>query len=224
VQIPAAVVVNAAGLGSRLGLNRPKALLEVEGRPLIAWQLEMLRDVEDVRVVLGYRAAEVAEVVFSVRPDAMVVLNHDFASTGTAASFLRGAARADNHVVSLDCDLLVHPDDLRAFIDAGGPALGVIRQQSVDPVLVEVRDVDGGAAALQFSRDPQPDWWEWSGLVVVRSDDERIQGARGHVFEMVAPLLPLPAIEIRAREVDFEEEVEEMAAWIRELREEGVLA
>ena len=49
-------------------------------------------EVEDVRVVLGYRAAEVARVVFAVRPDATVVLNHEFASTGTAASFLRGAA------------------------------------------------------------------------------------------------------------------------------------
>lgn len=222
--IPTAVVVNAAGLGSRLGLNRPKALLEVEGRPLIAWQLAMLRGVEDVRVVLGYRAAEVAEVVFSVRPDVTVVLNHDFASTGTAASFLRGAEGARGQVVSLDCDLVVHPADLQVFIDADGPLLGVIPPQSIDPVLVEVKAWEDGATALQFAREQQPNWWEWSGLVTLPAGAPELRGARGHVFEMVAPLLPMRVREIRAREVDYEEEVEEMASWIRTLTDEGVLA
>jgi CTP:molybdopterin cytidylyltransferase MocA len=217
-------VVNAAGLGSRLGLNRPKALLEVEGRPLIAWQLAMLEDVEDVRVVLGYRAAAVADVVFSLRPDVTVVLNHAFASTGTAASFLRGAQGADGQVVSLDCDLLVHPADLRAFIEAREPLLGVVRQQSIDPVLVEVESRQDRSMALQFAREERPQWWEWSGLVALAPDAPALRGARGHVFEMVAPLLPLPVMEIRAREVDYEEEVEEMAAWIRSLTDEGALA
>lgn len=224
MSIPTAVVVNAAGLGSRLGLNRPKALLEVEGRPLIAWQLAMLEQVEDVRVVLGYRAAEVADVVFSLRRDVTVVLNHEFASTGTAASFLRGAAGAEGQAVSLDCDLLVHPADLQMFVEAREPLLGVVQQQSIDPVLVELENRQGRSMALQFARGERPQWWEWSGLVALCADAPALKQARGHVFEMVAPLLPLPAVEIRAREVDYEEEVEDMAAWIRSLVDEGLLA
>jgi choline kinase len=225
VSLPTTVVVNAAGLGSRMGLNRPKALVEIEGRPLIAWQLAMLDSVEDVRVVLGYRAAEVAEVVFALRPEATVVLNHEFASTGTAASFLRGAAGADGPVVSLDCDLLVHPDDLRAFIDGPAPLLGVFRRQSMEPVLVEVVERDGEEMAVQFTREPDADpAWEWSGLVSLGHSTVVPGTSRGHVFEMVAPILPVPVREIRAREVDYEEEIEDMAAWIRSLTDEGVLA
>jgi hypothetical protein len=218
------VVVNAAGLGSRMGLNLPKALIEIEGRPLVAWQLAMLDDVKDVRVVLGYRAAEVAPAVFEVRPDATVVLNHQFASTGTAASFLRGAAGAAGQVLSLDCDLVVHPDDLRAFLEEPAPMLGVFPQQSIDPVLVEIGVRDGRKVATTFTREPlDGETWEWSGLVSLRSVSDAPEGSRGHVFEMVAPLLPLPIREIRAREVDYEEELDEMAAWLRALQSEGAL-
>ncbi len=218
------MVVNAAGLGSRMGLDRPKAMVEIEGRPLVAWQLAMLDEVEDVRVVLGYRAAEVAEVVFATRPDVTVVLNHQFASTGTAASFLRGAAGADGPVVSLDCDLVVHPHDLRVFIEGPAPMLGVFRRQSMEPVLVEVSNEDGLALATSFTRDArQDDAWEWSGLVSLRHPADAPESAQGHVFEMVSPLLPMRVHEIRAREVDYEEEIEDMAAWIRTLRHEGVL-
>lgn len=224
MSVPTTVVVNAAGLGSRLGLNLPKALLDIEGRPLVAWQLAMLEDVEDVRVVLGYRAAEVADAVFSVRPDATIVLNHDFSSTGTAASFLRGAAGAAGQVVSLDCDLLVHPDDLRTFIEQPAPLLGVFRPQSVDPVLVQVVEQHGRSVAVDFTTAHQADPWEWSGLVSLRHVQEVPADARGHIFQMIAPLLPIPIQEIRAREVDYEEEVADMAQWVKQLVAEGTLS
>ena len=225
MSISTTVVVNAAGLGSRMGLNRPKALVEIEGRPLIAWQLAMLDGVEDVRVVLGYRAAEVADVVFAIRPDATVVLNHEFASTGTAASFLRGAAGARGAILSLDCDLLVHPHDLRAFIEEPAPMLGVFPAQSLEPVLVAIDEQGGRSMATSFTRDQLPgEGWEWSGLVSLRHPSDAPEGARGHVFEMVRPLLPLPTREIRAREVDYEEEIDVMADWIRSLIDEGVLS
>jgi choline kinase len=224
VSVPTTVVVNAAGLGSRMGLNRPKALVEIDGRPLIAWQLAMLDPVEDVRVVLGYRAAAVAEVVFDLRPDATVVLNHEFASTGTAASFLRGAAGAEGPVLSLDCDLVVHPHDLRTFIEDPGPALGVFPRQSIDPVLVQVSQEGGARVATGFTRDARDEDWEWSGLVSLQHASDVADSARGHIFEMVAPLLPLPIRQIRAREVDYEEEIEEMEAWIRGLLDEGVIS
>jgi choline kinase len=207
-----------------MGLNLPKALIEIEGRPLVAWQLAMLGDVEDVRVVLGYRAAEVAPAVFDVRPDATIVLNHQFASTGTAASFLRGAAGAAGQVLSLDCDLVVHPHDLRVFLEEPAPMLGVFPQQSMEPVLVEVGDRDGQRVATTFTREQvDGEAMEWSGLVSFASVSEAIAGSQGHVFEMVAPLLPIPIREIRAREVDYEEELDEMAAWLRNLQSEGVL-
>jgi 2-C-methyl-D-erythritol 4-phosphate cytidylyltransferase len=49
-------IVAAAGSGSRLGADRPKALVLLAGRPLVAWAVE------------GLRAGGVAEVVVTVPP------------------------------------------------------------------------------------------------------------------------------------------------------------
>lgn len=222
--VPAAVVVNAAGLGSRLGLDLPKALLEVAGRPLIAWQLDLLRDVPEVRVVLGYRAAEVADVVFNTRPDAMVVLNHDFASTGTAASLMRGCAGVRGLAVSLDCDLVVHPEDLAEFVHSTGPVLGTLPVQSLEPVYVRLAGrSDGGSDAQDFDRLFVEGDREWSGLIAFDPTSPHMGPSSGHVFELVRPLLPMPAVPIRAREVDFPEEIEAMERWIDELVQIGAL-
>ena len=53
MQTAQSVVISCAGIGSRLGLGTTKALLEIEGRSLIALQLDFFRDVEDVRGVVG---------------------------------------------------------------------------------------------------------------------------------------------------------------------------
>jgi choline kinase len=215
------VVVNAAGLGSRMGLDVPKALLTVAGRPLIAWQLALLDDVPDVRVVIGYRAAEVADLVFDLRPDAMVVLNHRFASSGTASSLMRGAAGLPTDaVVSLDCDLVVHPEDLWHFINADADVLGVVPVQSTEPVFVGV----GDGVALDFVRSPAPNALEWSGLVRFDPSHPGLGSTQGHVFELIRNLLPMPVRHIRAREVDYPEEVEAMEAWLMSLVEQGLVA
>jgi 2-C-methyl-D-erythritol 4-phosphate cytidylyltransferase len=44
----------AAGSGERLGLSRPKALVELAGRPLMEWSIEVLSGVEGIeRIVLA---------------------------------------------------------------------------------------------------------------------------------------------------------------------------
>lgn len=224
MSLPAAVVVNAAGLGSRLGLDRPKALLEVAGRPLIHWQLTMLADVEDVRVVAGYDAQEVVAAVFAERPDATIVFNHDYRSTGTASSLMRGARHLDGPVLSLDCDLVVHPDDLRAFLDTPAPLLGVVPVQSEEPVSVAVAGRDGSLTALGFGAEqPGTETLEWSGLTSFDPGHPDLGPDDRHVFELIRPLLPMPAVRIRAVEVDYPSEIATMERWIERLREDGAL-
>ena len=80
------VVINCAGEGRRLGLGKTKALVDILGRPLIAWQLDMLKNVRDVRMVVGFNASEAIEAAISYRRNLIFAFNHDYANTGTAAS------------------------------------------------------------------------------------------------------------------------------------------
>ena len=64
------IVISCAGMGTRLGLCCTKALVEVEGKTLIERQLDMLKDYDDIRVVVGYQAEKVIELVGRRSPGA----------------------------------------------------------------------------------------------------------------------------------------------------------
>jgi choline kinase len=208
------VVINCAGEGRRLGLGRTKALVSVLDRPLIAWHLDMLRDVPDVVVVVGYQARDVVEAVSAWRRDIIFALNHDYATTGAAASLALGTAGATGDVISLDGDLLVHPRDFASFLeDDAQPCIGVAPPNTSDAVLV---DVSPDRQARSFSYEHGN--LEWTGLLRVPADlvldAQESHTTRGHVFEMLAPHLPLAAKDVRAREIDTPDDYERAVAWM----------
>jgi len=67
------VIIGCAGMGNRLGLGTTKALVEVDGKPLIVRHLEMLEEEKDIRIVVGYQAERVIEVVRKYRDDVLFV-------------------------------------------------------------------------------------------------------------------------------------------------------
>ena len=80
-------VILAAGEGTRLRrspLDRPKCLVELAGRPLLAWQIDALRarGVDDVTVVTGYRADQIT------RRDRRRVHNPRYDDTNMVASLM----------------------------------------------------------------------------------------------------------------------------------------
>ncbi|HEV7938282.1 MAG TPA: 2-C-methyl-D-erythritol 4-phosphate cytidylyltransferase [Solirubrobacteraceae bacterium] len=53
----AVALIVAAGLGERLGASRPKALVELAGRPLLQWSLDVLGAVKEIeRIVVALPA------------------------------------------------------------------------------------------------------------------------------------------------------------------------
>ena len=112
------IVISCAGMGTRLGIGSTKALIDIDGKPLIIRQLELLKDFDDIRIVVGYQMEKVIEVVNSYRKDILFVFNHNYRNTGTGGSFSLAIKHAADMVVSLDGDLLVHPDDLMRVLNS----------------------------------------------------------------------------------------------------------
>ena len=114
------VIISCAGIGSRLGLATTKALININGKTLIRWQLELLKDVEDVRIVVGFQANDVIEEVKKYRKDVIFVYNHRYFETKTGASFYLGAKDGNEYAIEYDGDLLVHPEDMKILLKLEG--------------------------------------------------------------------------------------------------------
>ncbi|MBO4391315.1 MAG: NTP transferase domain-containing protein [Lachnospiraceae bacterium] len=206
------IVISCAGMGTRLGIGTTKALIDVDGKPLIIRQLELLKDFEDVRIVVGYQAERVISLVNEYRRDVLYVFNHNYKGTGTGASFKLGCRYAGELVVALDGDLLVHPDDLRAVLTSDKELVGGCTPSTDNPVLIHAEeDSEGRKMIVYFSRESGE--YEWTGLAQIRRD--RLPEGTGHVYQLLEPLIPLEMIEIRTKEIDTMADYEHAVNWIR---------
>ena len=208
-----------------MGQARPKCLTPILGAPLVHWQLQALARFDRLIVVVGFHAQEVIDAVCAVRPDAIFVTNDDYAVTGTAASLSLALNLSPNSVISVDGDLLVHPDDLFELARGAIPAIGVCAIQSLAPVLVSIEtSITGTMLATAFHHnqpvDPATNPREWTGLVTIDPKRDPISG-KGHVYQMITPLLPCRAVTVRCREIDYPAEVPSMEEWLQTLITEG---
>jgi 2-C-methyl-D-erythritol 4-phosphate cytidylyltransferase len=120
----AVALIVAAGLGERLGAGRPKALVELAGRPLLQWSLDVLGAVEEIeRIVVALPAGVEA-------PEGTV-------------GVLGGAVRSESVLRALEASgdggpVLVH--------DAARPLLSIELVQAT-LAAVEEKGVDAAIAA-----------------------------------------------------------------------------
>lgn len=189
------VVISCAGIGSRLGLGLTKALVQINGRSLISWQLELFKDVEDLRIVVGFQANDIIEEVRKYRDDVTFVFNHRYFETKTGASFFLGARHANEYILEWDGDLLVHPDDVKMILETEGEFICYSDKTSDDAVFVKV---DEQGNVLKFSREYGD--YEWTGPACMCK--KHLAYCSQNVFNMFEPHLPMRGIKVRAYDID----------------------
>lgn len=205
------IVISCAGMGTRLGAGKTKALIDVDGKPLIIRQLELLKDYDDIRIVVGYQKEEVMKVVKAYRDDILFVFNHNYKNTGTGGSFSLAIKHAADMVVSLDGDLLVHPDDLKRILESDEECACGTKPGTDEPMLMKTVSKEDGIYGVDFSRKEGE--YEWTGLAQVKTS--RLEPGDRHVCDMLRPLLPLKMEYIRTREVDTIDDYNRAVEWIR---------
>lgn len=189
------VVISCAGIGSRLGLGLTKALVEINGKSLISWQLQLFRDIEDLRIVIGFQGGEIINEVLKYRNDIIFCYNHRYFETKTGTSYYLGARHANLETIEWDGDLLVHPDDVKMLLNIKGEYICYSDKTSEDAVFVHINEK---GEVFSFSREGGD--YEWTGPACMHK--KNLIYSSQNVFNMFEPLCPMRGIKVRAYDID----------------------
>ena len=196
-------LILAAGSGERLGLGRPKALVELGGRSLVDWSIDVLREVDGIeRIVLalppGTRAPAGVSAVDggAVRSDSVrralastergdAVLIHDAARpllTAGLASAVIAALLADD---SADAAIAAMPvTDTVKRVDREGVVSGTLERRELwavqTPQVFRRAALEGALAVPEtVLAEATDDAWliERAGgkVIVVRASEENLK-------------------------------------------------
>lgn len=204
------VIISCAGMGNRLGLGTTKALIDVAGKPLIIRHLEQLKEETDIRVVVGYQAETVIDTVKKYRDDVTFVFNRKYRETGTGASVVLASSYANEYILSLDGDLIVHPDDMQKILTCQYEFVGGGEVETEDPWMLQTYEENDKEMVSAFSKCRGN--YEWNGIVQIKRD--KISKGLGHVFQLIEPYLPMEFMKIRTREIDTVNDYEQAVNWI----------
>ena len=199
------IVICCAGMGKRLGIGTSKALLDINGKPLILRQLELLDDYDDIRIVVGYQAEDVIRTVLSYRKDIMFVFNYKYESTSVVTSMNKAIIKPRKYVVEMDGDILINPDDLDLILKYPGECIGGNDIHSDKPIGLKVRD----EKVLSFENGMAD--YEWSGLAKIKSD--RLIQENKYLYLSLERFLPLAHVYIRSRDIDTPDDYMEALDW-----------
>src|SRR5271165_5099665 len=101
-----AIVIMAAGRGTRLKSKRPKVLHEIGGKPLLAHVIAAALEIvpaEDIHVVVGHEAARVQSAVAST--GVKFVLQAEQRGTGHAIQCAQSSVEGYDHILVLSGDV-----------------------------------------------------------------------------------------------------------------------
>jgi len=204
------VVVSCAGIGSRLGLGKTKALVEINGIPMINYIIDYFSEIQDLRIVVGFQAFSVIDLALKIRKDIIFVFNHDYFHTKTGASLALGARFCLDYVLAWDGDFMAKASDVKKIIDKQGEFICCTQPTSADPVFVITDETGQNAAGFTKLQGTL----EWSGPAKIKR--ENIFYNDGNTYNLLEPLLPMPLFKINGSDVDTYDDYHRLPILLRE--------
>lgn len=199
-------VISAAGMGTRLGLNIPKCLIEIENKPIIHYLLELLSDIENIRVIVGFMELEVIECIKKIRPDVVFVRNPEYKTTSNSHSLWLGSHDIKEAFLAIDGDLIIKPQSFRNFLlecDGYNNLIGISQSKTEEAVFVEINKKN---EITSFFRTPSSKF-EWCGIACF-INIKMEPYTNKFTYQVIEPLLPLKSKEVICFEIDTPTDLE----------------
>ena len=224
-------VILAAGRGTRLGLDLPKAMVGVDSeRTIIDYQVENLKpfiSVENILVVVGFKK----ELIMGRHPELSYTFNERFAVTNTGKSLLKGLSRMDDDVLWLNGDVIFDREIIPKMLSAGCSCV-LVDDKRCGPEEVKYR-TDGAGFITEISKQVEGAEGEALGLnLVARADLDSLRrhlelvgdndyfekAIENYIVQEKGRFLAVPAGGLFCHEVDFPEDLERVRAYLSATR------
>lgn len=171
------VILCCAGMGKRLGIDFPKALLDLNGQPLILNLLEGLKEVEDVRIVVGFKYKNLIETIIKYRKNVTFCFNRDYASNGPAESLKRAFVGVKNRVMVIDGDVVLNPKILKSSLDLSNTIFANTSNKE-DGVRIAVNNNN---KVMYFTKKNAP--LTYAGIAIADKDAFVFNGNHKYIYE-----------------------------------------
>ena len=149
-------VIMAAGKSTRtypLTITKPKPLLKIANRPILAHQLDALQDIVDaVVLVVGYRADMIREAFGDTYNGIRLTYITQTEQLGTGHAVLQCKAVIDEPFIVINGDDLYDPRDLARLAKVEQGALAKVVE---DPRLYGIYEVTEGNRAVRIVEKPK---------------------------------------------------------------------
>ena len=210
------VVIAAAGMGTRLGMGKPKCLVKINNKTLLEYQLDLLEDVENIFIIVGFMEEDVMNFAHQIRRDIIFVRNANFQHTKTLGSFYLAAKIINDSAIFMDGDMIIEPKSFAEFLMTAAQTddmlVAVSKRISVDPVYCDIIQDEQGLMIHGFSYDKKSDY-EWANIVSMPAN--LIESTSSHTFEHLQKFLPLSAKIIDRLEIDTPEDLRDVKNFIK---------
>ena len=210
------VVIAAAGMGTRLGIGKPKCLLRINDKTLLEYQLDLLREVENVFLVVGFMEEDVMNFAKKIRRDIIFVRNANFQHTKTLGSFYMAAKIIDGSAVFMDGDMIIEPRSFAEFLKTAAQSdkmiIAVSKRISDDPVYCDIEENSNGLTIHNFSYEKKSAY-EWANVVSLPAN--LMENGDSHTFEHLRKFLPASAKIIDRFEIDTPEDLRDVKNFLK---------
>lgn len=158
-------IIAAAGLGSRLNQNKPKALINItDNKKIIDFQMEMLENINDIRIVVGYKSEELSSYIKKNYDDVEIIKNYEYKHNSICYSISMASKDLDVPYIAMCSDLIINKNEFDMFINSfnGEPLLAITPVKTEDCIYSSVSD----GKVVSFQKNFKTSY-EWANMACI---------------------------------------------------------
>lgn len=165
-------IIMAAGKGSRLGdltHGGPKSFVEIKGKKLIEYNLDMLRkhNVKEIIIVTGYRS-DAFEKLTADMPDVKIVYNPFYEMANVIGSFYMGMPYLNDDFMYLHADTICEDSIIDRMLESKADAVLPVEYKKCDDEAMKVRSENGKIVQITKKMDCGVAEGEFIGIAFFR--------------------------------------------------------